>query len=65
MSPTADLRHIDVWLFDLDHTLYPPECPVMGLVDALAAQGFEDALDDPAHVGTVVHHQEADGLQII
>ena len=34
MSPTADLRHIDVWLFDLDHTLYPPECPVMGLVDA-------------------------------
>lgn len=30
---TADLTHVDVWLFDLDHTLYPPECGLMGLVD--------------------------------
>jgi putative hydrolase of the HAD superfamily len=32
MSP-ADLTHIDTWLFDLDHTLYPPGCPLMGMVD--------------------------------
>lgn len=31
---TADLSHVDIWLFDLDHTLYPPECELMGLVDA-------------------------------
>jgi len=30
---TADLSHIDIWLFDLDHTLYPPECGLMGMVD--------------------------------
>lgn len=30
---TADLSHVDTWLFDLDHTLYPPECELMGLVD--------------------------------
>jgi putative hydrolase of the HAD superfamily len=31
MSP--DLRAIDTWLFDLDHTLYPAETPLMGMVD--------------------------------
>ena len=31
---TADLRHIDVWLFDLDNTLYPPETAFMGLIEA-------------------------------
>lgn len=30
---SADLSHIGIWLFDLDHTLYPPECELMGLVD--------------------------------
>ena len=34
MSPTApDLRHIDVWLFDLDNTLYPVEAAFMGLIE--------------------------------
>ncbi|CAN5145408.1 pyrimidine 5'-nucleotidase [soil metagenome] len=23
-AASADLRHVDTWLFDLDHTLYPP-----------------------------------------
>jgi putative hydrolase of the HAD superfamily len=32
MSP-ANLRAIDTWLFDLDHTLYPAESPLMGMVD--------------------------------
>ena len=31
---TADLRHIDVWLFDLDDTLYPPEAGFMRLIEA-------------------------------
>lgn len=30
----ADLRHVDVWLFDLDNTLYPPEVEIMALVEA-------------------------------
>lgn len=29
---TADLRHVDTWIFDLDDTLYPPEAEVMALV---------------------------------
>ncbi len=30
---SADLTHIDTWLFDLDYTLYPPECALMDMVD--------------------------------
>jgi len=29
---SADLTHVDTWLFDLDNTLYPPECGLMGRV---------------------------------
>ena len=29
---SADLSHVDTWLFDLDNTLYPQECELMGLV---------------------------------
>ena len=29
----ADLRHVDVWLFDLDNTLYPLEAAFMGLIE--------------------------------
>lgn len=29
---SADLSHIDTWLFDLDNTLYPQECELMSLV---------------------------------
>lgn len=28
-----DLRHVDIWLFDLDNTLYPPEAEVLALVE--------------------------------
>lgn len=31
MNP--DLRHIDVWVFDLDNTLYPAECEYMALIE--------------------------------
>ena len=30
---SADLRHVDTWLFDLDNTLYPPEAEIMALVE--------------------------------
>ena len=29
----TDLRHVDVWLFDLDNTLYPFETAFMGLIE--------------------------------
>jgi putative hydrolase of the HAD superfamily len=32
-EPRPDLRHIGVWLFDLDNTLYPPETELMTLVE--------------------------------
>ena len=31
---SADLSHIDIWLFDLDNTLYPPEAEFMSLIEA-------------------------------
>ncbi|QUD87669.1 pyrimidine 5'-nucleotidase [Phenylobacterium montanum] len=36
MTPESspDLAHIDVWLFDLDNTLYPAECEFMALIEA-------------------------------
>jgi putative hydrolase of the HAD superfamily len=35
MSPETapDLRHVEVWLFDLDNTLYPPETAFMGQIE--------------------------------
>ena len=51
----ADLRHIDVWLFDLDNTLYPPETEFMGLIEARMTQFVA------RHVG--LSHDEAHALQ--
>jgi putative hydrolase of the HAD superfamily len=34
---SADLTHVDVWLFDLDNTLYPQEAGLMALVEARMA----------------------------
>lgn len=31
---SADLTHVDTWLFDLDNTLYPLESEFMGLIEA-------------------------------
>lgn len=33
LSPHPDLSHIDVWIFDLDNTLYPAECEFMALIE--------------------------------
>ena len=30
---SADLSHVETWLFDLDNTLYPAECEFMALVE--------------------------------
>jgi putative hydrolase of the HAD superfamily len=30
---SADLTHVDTWLFDLDNTLYPPEAEFMSLIE--------------------------------
>ena len=29
----ADLSHVDTWIFDLDNTLYPAECGLMGQIE--------------------------------
>jgi putative hydrolase of the HAD superfamily len=52
---TADLTHIDVWLFDLDNTLYPPETAFMGLIEARMTQFVA------RHVG--LSHDDAHALQ--
>ena len=52
---TADLSHIDVWLFDLDNTLYPPETAFMGLIEARMTEFVAQ------HVG--LSHDDAHALQ--
>jgi len=32
-APSADLTHVETWLFDLDNTLYPAECEYMALIE--------------------------------
>jgi putative hydrolase of the HAD superfamily len=51
----ADLSHVDTWLFDLDNTLYPAECALMGLVEQRMTAFVQD------HVG--LPHDEARALQ--
>jgi putative hydrolase of the HAD superfamily len=52
---TADLRHVEVWLFDLDNTLYPPESAFMGLIEARMTDFVA------RHVG--LSHDDAHALQ--
>lgn len=35
---SADLTHVDCWLFDLDNTLYPAECEFMALIEGRMTQ---------------------------
>jgi putative hydrolase of the HAD superfamily len=42
LSQSADLRHIDTWLFDLDNTLYPLES---GLGEAVSARITDFVID--------------------
>ena len=36
---SADLTHVETWLFDLDNTLYPAECEFMALIETGVAVG--------------------------
>lgn len=45
MSPS--LSHIDCWIFDLDNTLYPPECALFDLIDAKMRAYIAALLDIP------------------
>ncbi len=38
---SADLRHIDTWIFDLDNTLYPLETGFMRLIEERMTDYFE------------------------
>jgi putative hydrolase of the HAD superfamily len=44
---TADLSHIDAWLFDLDNTLYPEDSQVMALVSRRMTAFVARELDLP------------------
>ncbi len=52
---TADLTHIDTWLFDLDNTLYPEESGFMTQVEAKMTEFVEQVTGLP--------HPEAYALQ--
>ena len=34
VPPDADFRHVRAWFFDLDNTLYPPDCDLFAEIDA-------------------------------
>ncbi len=45
MRPTPrDLRHVHHWIFDLDNTLYPPECELFALIDERMTRFIADRL---------------------
>lgn len=52
MTVHPSLAHVENWIFDLDNTLYPPECGLLKLVDG-KMQGYVASLldldDDTAH----------------
>jgi putative hydrolase of the HAD superfamily len=33
LADSADFTHVDVWVFDLDNTLYPPSCNLFAQID--------------------------------
>ncbi len=45
---SADLRHVDYWVFDLDNTLYPAECDLFAQIDARMTEFVSGALSLPA-----------------
>lgn len=52
---SADLRHVESWVFDLDNTLYPAECHLFAQIDARMADFIRETLN--------VDHAEARRLQ--
>ena len=44
---SADLKHADQWVFDLDNTLYPAECDLFAQIDVRMTQFVSQALKLP------------------
>lgn len=44
---SADLTHVDQWVFDLDNTLYPAECDLFAQIDVRMTRFVADALSLP------------------
>jgi putative hydrolase of the HAD superfamily len=42
---TPDFRHVDVWVFDLDNTLYPPSCNLFAQIDVKMRTYIADLLN--------------------
>ena len=53
--PRAHFHHIDTWVFDLDHTLYPPSARLFDQIEVKMTQYVMDALN--------VDHARADHLR--
>ncbi len=43
-KPAPDLSHVDVWIFDLDNTLYPASCDLFALIDLRIGQYVQNLL---------------------
>jgi len=54
---SLDLSHIDIWVFDLDDTLYPREQGVMGLVQGRINAFMVDAVGLPSDEARVLQKQ--------
>ena len=51
---SADLAHVDTWIFDLDNTLYPASCGLFDLIDERMGAYIQRLLDcDPAEARRV------------
>lgn len=46
---SADLTHVDQWVFDLDNTLYPAECDLFAQIDQRMTRFVADTLSLPDH----------------
>lgn len=56
-SDGADLRHVDVWFFDLDNTLYAADTDLFAQIDGRMARFIADFLK--VDLGTARHYQKS------
>ena len=54
---SADLTHVDQWVFDLDNTLYPAECDLFAEIDARMTRFVADALSLPLNDAMALQKQ--------
>lgn len=50
----ADFSHVDCWIFDLDNTLYHPDCDLFGQIDVRMGAYIQRLLDCDAEAARVV-----------